>query len=90
MAFDKHLLQQWVAGAELRFRKTREPLAALSSVPLLGKLTSVAQSTHEYTLTEKVDRAGQLRDAMHSSADRFTMGFDFWGSLCAKNVDKSA
>lgn len=52
MALDKHLLQQWVAGAEIRFRKKRKPLAAMAAFPFLE---SVAETTQEYILTERVD-----------------------------------
>jgi hypothetical protein len=55
MALDKHLLQQWVAGAEIHFRKKRQPLAAIAAIPFLGNLNSVAKMTQEYVLTEKVD-----------------------------------
>jgi hypothetical protein len=56
MALDKHLLQQWVAGAEIRFRKKRKPLAAIAGIPLLGRLGgSVAEATQDYVLTERVD-----------------------------------
>ncbi len=55
MSVDKHTLQQWVAGAELRFRKTRKPLAAFASIPILNRFSSVAETTQEYILTEKLD-----------------------------------
>ena len=52
MALDKHLLQQWVAGAEIRFRKKRKPLAAIAAIPFLN---SIAETRQEYVLTERVD-----------------------------------
>jgi hypothetical protein len=52
MALDKHLLQQWIAGAEIRFRKTRKPLARMAAIPFLG---SVAETTQDYIVTERVD-----------------------------------
>jgi hypothetical protein len=52
MALDKHLLQQWVAGAEIRFRKKRKPLAAMAAIPFMS---SVADTTQEYVVTERVD-----------------------------------
>ena len=55
MSVDKHTLQQWVAGAELRFRKTHKPLAAFASIPILNRFSSVAETTREYILTEKLD-----------------------------------
>src|SRR5688500_10959357 len=55
MSLDKHTLQQWVAGAEMRFRKKRKPLAALASIPLLNRLGSVTETTQDYILTEKLD-----------------------------------
>ena len=55
MPLDKHTLQQWVAGSEMRFRKTRKPLAALASIPLLNRLGSVSETTQSYILTEKLD-----------------------------------
>ena len=55
MSVDKHTLQQWVAGAELRFRKTRKPLSAFASIPILNRFSSVADTTQQYILTEKLD-----------------------------------
>jgi len=52
MGVDKHLLQQWVASAEVRFKKTRKPLAG---VPLMNKLGRLAETTQAYVLTEKID-----------------------------------
>ena len=52
MGVDIHTLQQWVAGAEIRFKKTRKPLAA---VPLVNRIGRLAETTQEYVLTEKVD-----------------------------------
>lgn len=42
----------------MRFRKKRRPLSGITAIPLLGKLTSVtsvAETTQDYVLTEKVD-----------------------------------
>jgi predicted glutamine amidotransferase len=55
MSVDKHTLQQWVAGAEMRFRKSHKPLAALATIPLINKLGSVADTTMDYVHTEKLD-----------------------------------
>ncbi|HEX7860633.1 MAG TPA: hypothetical protein VF773_09925 [Verrucomicrobiae bacterium] len=55
MSVDKHTLQQWLAGAELRFRKTRKPLAGIASIPILNRFSSVAETTQEYILAEKLD-----------------------------------
>jgi hypothetical protein len=52
MGVDKHLLQQWVTGAEVRFKKTRKPLAG---IPLMNKLGRLAETTQGYVLTEKID-----------------------------------
>lgn len=49
---DKHTLQKWVAGAELRLKKSHKPFA---KVPLVNRIKSVAASTRSYILTEKVD-----------------------------------
>jgi hypothetical protein len=49
---DKHTLQQWVAGAELKVVKTRQPLA---SIPLVNRISRLAASTQEYGFTEKID-----------------------------------
>ena len=45
-------MQKWVAGAELRLRKTSRPFA---KVPLVNRIKMVAGSTRNYTLTERVD-----------------------------------
>ena len=55
MSVDKHTLQQWLVGAELRFRKTRKPLAGIASIPILNRFSSVAETTQEYVLAEKLD-----------------------------------
>ena len=52
MSVDKHTLQQWVAGAEIRFKKTRKPLSAIPLVNLIGRL---AEAQQDYVLTERVD-----------------------------------
>jgi hypothetical protein len=52
MNIDKHTLQQWVAGAEARFKKTRKPLAA---IPLVNRIGRLAEAEQEYVLTEKID-----------------------------------
>lgn len=49
---DRHTLQQWVAGAEARFKKRRKPLAGIPFVNRIGKL---AETTQEYVLAEKID-----------------------------------
>lgn len=55
MSVDRHTLQQWLAGAEMRFRKRRKPLAGIASIPILNRLSSVAETTQEYILAEKLD-----------------------------------
>lgn len=52
MSVDKHTLQQWVAGAEVRFKKTRK---RFSGVPLVNRVERLAEATQEYVLTEKID-----------------------------------
>jgi len=52
MSVDKHMLQQWVAGAEVRFKKTRKPLSA---IPLVNRIGRLAKTTRGYVLTEKID-----------------------------------
>ena len=52
MSVDKHTLQKWVAGAEVRFKKTRKRFAKIPFVRRIGKLS---ESTQHYILTEKVD-----------------------------------
>jgi hypothetical protein len=52
MGLDKHTLQQWVAGAELRLTKTHRPFAG---IPLVNRIKKVAQKTRSYTVTEKID-----------------------------------
>ena len=49
---DKHTLQKWVAGAELRLKKSHRPFA---KVPLMNRIKKVAASTRNYTLTERID-----------------------------------
>ena len=52
MSVDKHILQQWVAGAEVKFKKTRKPL---SGIPILNRITRIAEAQQDYVLTEKID-----------------------------------
>ena len=52
MSFDKHTLQQWVAGAELRVTKSRKPLAG---IPLVNRVGRLADHTQEFLFTEKID-----------------------------------
>lgn len=51
-AIDKHTLMQWIAGAEVRFKKTRKPLAGM---PLVSRIGVLADRTQEYMHTEKID-----------------------------------
>ena len=52
MSVDKHTLQKWVAGAEVRFKKTRRRFA---KVPLVRRIGKLSESTSNYILTEKID-----------------------------------
>jgi hypothetical protein len=52
MSVDKHTLQKWVAGAEVRFKKTRKRFA---KVPLVRRIGKLSESTSNYILTEKID-----------------------------------
>ena len=52
MSVDKHTLQRWVAGTELRLKKSHKPFA---NVPLVNRIKKVADRTRNYVLTEKVD-----------------------------------
>lgn len=67
MSVDKHTLQQWVAGADVRFRKQRQPLAG---IPLVNRISRLAEHTQEFVLSEKIDltRARDFR-AQETSED---------------------
>jgi hypothetical protein len=52
MSVDKHTLQKWVAGTELRLKKSHKPFA---KVPLVNRIKKIAGRTRHYTHTEKVD-----------------------------------
>jgi hypothetical protein len=67
MSVDKHTLQRWVAGAELRVRKISRPFA---KVPVINRIPRVAGKTREYFLVEKIDltRARNFR-AQQTSED---------------------
>jgi hypothetical protein len=52
MSVDKHTLQKWVAGAEVRFKKTRKRFA---KVPLVNRIGKLSESKRNYILAEKVD-----------------------------------
>ena len=49
---DKHTLMQWISGADVRFKKTRKPLAG---VPLVNRISRLAERTQEYVHSEKID-----------------------------------
>ena len=67
MSVDKHTLQQWIAGAELRVRKTSRPFAR---VPVINRIPKVADRTKEYVYVERIDltRARNFR-AQETSED---------------------
>lgn len=67
MGLDKHTLQKWVAGSELRVRKSHRPFAAL---PLVSRVKKIAEQRRNYTLSEKIDltRAKNFR-VQESSED---------------------
>jgi hypothetical protein len=67
MNIDKHTLQKWVAGAELRVTKTRRPFAGM---PLIGRIKKLAKKTQAYVYAEKIDltRARDFR-VQESSED---------------------
>jgi hypothetical protein len=67
MSVDKHTLQRWIAGAELRVKKTSRPFA---KVPVINRIPKVAGRTREYVFVEKIDltRARNFR-AQHTSED---------------------
>jgi hypothetical protein len=67
MSVDKHQLQQWVAGAEAKFRKSRK---TFRGVPLANRIRTLAEHTRDYVLTERIDltRATDFR-AQEASED---------------------
>ena len=64
---NKLTLQQWLAGTDITFQKTRTPL---KKVPVLNKLAALKNFEQGYTLTEKIDltRASDFR-VQQSSED---------------------
>jgi len=52
MSVEKHMLQKWVAGAEVRFKKTRKRFA---KVPLVRRIGKLSERTRDYILAEKID-----------------------------------
>jgi hypothetical protein len=52
MSVDKHTLQRWIAGAEVRFKKSCRPL---SRIPIVKRIKRLADCTQEYVLTERID-----------------------------------
>ena len=74
MSVDKHMLQKWVAGAAVRFRKTRNPFA---QVPILNRIPSLAEITWDRTHEEKIDLT-RARDfsALETSEDILFASFD--------------
>ena len=68
MSVDKHTLQGWVAGAELRLKKSRRPFA---NVPLLNRIKKVAEREQEFVLTEKIDLTRAKHFRVQESAEDF-------------------
>jgi len=68
MSVEKHTLQGWVAGAELRLQKTRRPFARM---PLLNRIKKVAERTQGYTLTEKIDLTRARHFRVQESSEDF-------------------
>ena len=68
MSVDKHTLQGWVAGAELRLKKSRWPFA---NVPLLNRIKKVAEREQEFVLTEKIDLTRAKHFRVQESAEDF-------------------
>jgi hypothetical protein len=68
MSVDKHTLQGWVAGAELRLKKSRRPFAKM---PLLNRIKQVAERTQDYSLTEKIDLTRAKHFRVQEGAEDF-------------------
>lgn len=68
MILDKHLVQQWVAGAVLRLEKERQPFA---QIPLVNKIKKIADSRHNYTLTEQIDLTRAKNFRVQNTAEDF-------------------
>jgi hypothetical protein len=67
MSVDKLTLQQWIAGAELRVKKTSKPFA---NVPIINRIRKFAGKTKAYVFVERIDltRARNFR-AQETSED---------------------
>lgn len=68
MPLDKHTLQKWVVGSEIRFQKTGAPFA---KVPLLNRISKVAAFEQAYTLAEKIDLTRAADFQVQESAEDF-------------------
>lgn len=66
MGLDKHTLQKWVAGSELRVRKSHRPFATL---PLVNRVKKIAERERHYTLTEKIDLTRARNFRVQESAE---------------------
>lgn len=66
MGVDKHTLQQWVAGAELKVKKTHQPF---SKLPLANRVKKVAEHTQTFVFTEKIDLTRAQNFRMQESSE---------------------
>lgn len=68
MGVSKQTLQGWVAGAELRVKKSRRPLV---SVPLVNKVNKLAEVAHGYTHSEQIDLTRARNFRMQEGVEDF-------------------
>ncbi len=68
MSVDKHTLQSWVAGAELRLQNARRPFA---NMPWLKRIKKVAERTQGYALAEKIGLTRARHFSVQVSAENF-------------------
>jgi hypothetical protein len=68
MSVDKHTLQKWVTGAELRLKKSAKPFA---KVPLVNRIKQVAKHTLDYSFVEKIDLTRARNFRAQESAEDF-------------------
>ena len=80
MSVDKHTLQKWVAGAELRLKKTHRPFA---NVPLVNRIKKIAE---DHGVTICLELLNSKRDHHDYMCDHTAWGVGVVQEVNSPNV----
>jgi hypothetical protein len=65
---DKHTLQKWITGSELRVSKSHCPFAKM---PLVNRVKKIAERKQNYSLCEKIDLTRARNFRVQESSEDF-------------------